>query len=682
MRIIHKIGTRILLPVVSVTVIFSVSLFFVITSMLNNQTKLNLESMAKSKEADIAKNEKSIADNLLAQSSLFSREKTVLGAYETAYKGNLNNSDDPNMEAARQQLRSYFASIENGYRQTHKANSLRLHFHVPPARSLLRLWKKNQHKSDDLSSFRPMIKEISTTHSVISGIEIGRGGFAIRGVAPVLDDTGKFLGSVESLSAYDPLVKYSVSNKNEYIAVYMNKEFLPIATQLQDAAKNPVIGDFVFISSTDKRTTDAVLSSKQLAAGKRGFVSFRVGNYYTSTFPVKDFSGKQIGVIAYIYNASDEYGTMAKVQTRTATLCVVLLVAVMIPLFLSVRSVTLPINRTIGMLKDIAEGEGDLTKRLEIIKKDEIGELAGWFNTFLGKLQGIIKNIAENSRTLNQSSSEFQEIATYLSKGAVETSARSNRVSSASGEMTVQLNNVAAATEESSMNSSVVATAAEEMTATIEEIAQNAEKARSIASEAVHRTSETTCQLDELEHAAAAINMVIETITEISEQVNLLALNATIEAARAGEAGKGFAIVANEIKELAKQTSEASLEIRGKIENIHGCTEGTVKGIGEISKVIDVVNEIIGSIATAVEQQSGVTKEIARSISQTSLGIQAVNENASQSSATAKEISQDIAVIDQGSGEVADCSNQVKVKADHLKNLAAELDTIVRSFRV
>jgi methyl-accepting chemotaxis protein len=113
---------------------------------------------------------------------------------------------------------------------------------------------------------------------------------------------------------------------------------------------------------------------------------------------------------------------------------------------------------------------------------------------------------------------------------------------------------------------------------------------------------------------------VVETITEISEQVNLLALNATIEAARAGEAGKGFAVVANEIKELAKQTSAATLEIKEKIQNIQGSTDGTVKGINEISEVIRSVNEIVGTIATAVEEQSAATKEIASNIAQASRG--------------------------------------------------------------
>jgi archaellum component FlaC len=196
-----------------------------------------------------------------------------------------------------------------------------------------------------------------------------------------------------------------------------------------------------------------------------------------------------------------------------------------------------------------------------------------------------------------------------------------------------------------------------------------------------HKAGETSGQMDGLGQAAEGIGKVVETITEISEQVNLLALNATIEAARAGEAGKGFAVVANEIKELAKQTSAATLEIKEKIQNIQGSTDGTVKGINEISEVIRSVNEIVGTIATAVEEQSAATKEIASNIAQASQGIQEVNENVNQSSTVAADITGDIAMVNQGASEIASGSDQVMASAENLKRMATELNSIVGSFK-
>ncbi|EKD34731.1 MAG: methyl-accepting chemotaxis sensory transducer [uncultured bacterium] len=221
MRRFQKIGMRVLLPAVSVTIIFSIVLFFIGSTVVNHLVEQNFDRMVQAKTAGIANNEKRIGEGLLTQASLFSREAAVLGAYETAHQGNLTLADDPQMELARKELYSYFATIQKGYRQIHDNKSLRLHFHVPPARSLLRLWDKDQHKSDDLSSFRYSVESISRDHQPIVGIEIGRGGFEIRGIVPVIGESGRYLGSVEALSSFDPVVKDSISNEKEYIAVYM-----------------------------------------------------------------------------------------------------------------------------------------------------------------------------------------------------------------------------------------------------------------------------------------------------------------------------------------------------------------------------------------------------------------------------------------------------------------------------
>ena len=622
-----KISRSILLPAIVATLLFSIVLYFVDDKTANYILEQNLNDMVKAKITDITSAEKRIADKMLTEASMFSRARAVLDAYATAYQGDLNNPDDSHMEAARGQLRNYFVSIEKGYRAIYDGASLRLHFHVPPARSLLRLWKSKQHKSDDLTSFRNTITTISTgDHKPIKGIEIGRGGFAIRGIAPIIADDGKYLGSVESLSSYAPLVKSSVSSDKEYIAVYMNKQFLPIATQLQDASKNPVLGNrFVFVSSNDKQITGAVLTTALLTEGQRAAISRRTGNYFTTVFPIKDYSNKQIGVMAYVYDVRSLYATLGKIQLGIVLLCIGLFAAIIIPLFFGVRSVTIPIKRTIVMLRDIAEGEGDLTKRLEVYRNDEIGELATLFNTFLAKLQEMIKKIALNSRTIDHSALEFSQIATQLSTRSGQSSERSDSVATAAEEMSTMLTSVAAATEQSSTNATVVATAIEQMSATINEIAENAERARSVADMAVDKAGESSTQMDSLGQAASGIGKVVETISEISDQVNLLALNATIEAARAGEAGRGFAVVANEIKELAKQTSAATLEIRDRIGHIQDSTQGTVQGINEISRVISNVNEIVASIATAVEEQSVTSQEISSNITQASMGIQEVN---------------------------------------------------------
>jgi methyl-accepting chemotaxis protein len=299
--------------------------------------------------------------------------------------------------------------------------------------------------------------------------------------------------------------------------------------------------------------------------------------------------------------------------------------------FISKR-ITRPIVTASDMLKDIAQGEGDLTRRLKVESRDEVGEMAKWFNMFIENIQSIIGSVAENAHQVNDASSDLNAISDQMSAGAGQTSDKADTVAAASEEMSTNMNSVAAAMEEAATNVGMVATAAEEMTATINEIAQNTEKARGVTGEAVKQAGNASSQVTELGTAAQEIGEVIETITEISEQVNLLALNATIEAARAGEAGKGFAVVANEIKDLARQTADATGEIKSRVESIQNSTDGTVTEIGNITRVVNEVNEIVSTIATAVEEQSVTTNEIAGNVAQAAQGIEEVNENVAQSS--------------------------------------------------
>jgi methyl-accepting chemotaxis protein len=358
-----------------------------------------------------------------------------------------------------------------------------------------------------------------------------------------------------------------------------------------------------------------------------------------------------------------------------------LVIGLVMGFFIS-QGITRPINAAVAGLKDIAQGEGDLTKRLEASSRDEVGELARWFNVFIEKLQGIIKDIAGGVETLSSSSTELSAISEQMTQGITTVSDNSNTVSAAAEEMTTNMTNVAAAMEESATNTNMVATAVDEMSATIGEIAQNAEKARSISGEASQKATTASTNMDQLGEAANAIGKVIETITDISEQVNLLALNATIEAARAGEAGKGFAVVANEIKELAKQTAAATQDIKEKIEGIQGTTNMTVGQIGEITQVITDVNDVVATIATAVEEQSAATRDIATNVAQASQGIQEVNENVNQSSSVSTEISKDIADVSVSMNEMSTSSSQVNLSAQELSKLSETLKQMVDQFKV
>ncbi|MFH0782664.1 MAG: methyl-accepting chemotaxis protein [Pseudomonadota bacterium] len=341
-----------------------------------------------------------------------------------------------------------------------------------------------------------------------------------------------------------------------------------------------------------------------------------------------------------------------------------------------------PVNAMVSFFMELSKGEGDLSQRIATSAKDEIGDMAQRFNTFMDKLQSLIKEIAGNSKTLQISSTSLTTIAQQLAKGAENILSRSHGVATATEEMSTNLSNVAEASEQASTNVNMVAAASEEMTATVREIAQNSGKARGITEMAVTKANSTSIKVNELGQAAVEISKVTEVITEISEQTNLLALNATIEAARAGEAGKGFAVVANEIKELAKQTATATQQIKSRIEGIQNSTTETVAEIGQISKVINEVNDIVGTIAAAVEEQSAASQEISNNISQASQGIEDVNQNVNQTSAVSSSISSDIANVNKGVQDITANSSQVDMKAQELAQLATQLQQLVGRFKV
>jgi methyl-accepting chemotaxis protein len=397
-----------------------------------------------------------------------------------------------------------------------------------------------------------------------------------------------------------------------------------------------------------------------------------------------------IGTGVYLDNIESYVSTMGldiNAQVRSSLIAMSisagLVFAVIISIILLIAfGIVNRLNQVVAGLKDIAQGEGDLTRRLKITSKDEIGELSRFFNMFIEKLHGIIKGVVDNSTLVENSSNNFAAVARDMSKNAKDSSDYSNAVAAAAEEMNTNLNNVAAAMEESSTNTSMVASAAEEMNATISEIAGNAEKAHAISSQAVRKAEVTSGKMAELGEAAQAINKVTETITEISEQTNLLALNATIEAARAGEAGKGFAVVANEIKALAKQTAMATQDIKRQIEGVQGTAGDTIQEIKEISSVINSINEIVATITLAVTEQSAATEEIAKNIEQASQGLQEVNENVSQSSVVANSITKDIVQVNNVSVEIAKTSEDIKENADEMLNMARELSRLVGSFQI
>ncbi len=298
-----------------------------------------------------------------------------------------------------------------------------------------------------------------------------------------------------------------------------------------------------------------------------------------------------------------------------------------------------------------AAASGDLTHEITVNGDDAIGKMGNGLKAFFNNLKANIKQMATTAQSLASSSEELTAVSQEMAGTAEETSAQANVVSAASQEV--------------SRNVQTVATGTEEMESSIREIAQNANEAAKVASSAVQVADSANTTISKLGESSAEVGQVIKVITSIAEQTNLLALNATIEAARAGEAGKGFAVVANEVKELANQTAKATDEISSKIQAIQNDTGSAIDAIGEISMIINQINDISNTIASAVEEQTATTAEIGRNVSEAAKGATEITDNIQGVAQAAKDTS-------QGIGQTQNAASQLAKMAVDLRNLVGQ----------
>lgn len=371
---------------------------------------------------------------------------------------------------------------------------------------------------------------------------------------------------------------------------------------------------------------------------------------------------------------------LSKIKTIFFLICLAAIIFISVLAFFVIRSITSSLKETVKYVELVSNG--NFKNRLDVKNRDELGTMVASMNTMSSSLRDMVKEIKTGVESLNKSASELTGLSNHLSETAVLNSDRSNLVSAAAEEMSSNMSLVAHNMESSADNVNSVVTAVEEMTTTISEIAKNTAFAKTITEKAVDRSKTASEQISKLGMVAQSIGKVTEAITEISEQTNLLSLNATIEAARAGEAGKGFAVVANEIKELAKQTSLSTSDIKNQIDQIQSSAASSVEEIKDVSSIILDISNIITTIASAIEEQSIATKEIAQNIATVSTKIAEVNQNVGQSSTVANEITLSIAEVHSSTDEMNQNSSDVKRSALSLAEFVETLNKMMARFKI
>jgi methyl-accepting chemotaxis protein len=359
---------------------------------------------------------------------------------------------------------------------------------------------------------------------------------------------------------------------------------------------------------------------------------------------------------------ADYKKTQATYKSAVILVCFLSVLSILIAIVCAVlitRSITRPLAQMRDMLQDIAQGEGDLTKRLDASSEDELGEVSRWFNTFVEKLQSLIGQIAQTSSQVADASKQLHISAREMSAGTEKVTTQASTVATASEEMSATSGNIA-------QNCSMAADGSKQASEAAVTGAMVVDETISVMNSIARRVTDTAKSVENLGSRSEQIGEIVGTIQDIADQTNLLALNAAIEAARAGEQGRGFAVVADEVRALAERTTKATKEISEMIKTIQKETSVAVvameEGVSEVAKgsekaaesgkalerIQEQINDVtmqINQVATAAEEQTATTSEISNNmnqitevVAQTSRGVHESAESANQLSSLAEEL--------------------------------------------
>ncbi len=369
-----------------------------------------------------------------------------------------------------------------------------------------------------------------------------------------------------------------------------------------------------------------------------------------------------------------------------------ILAGVLMSLFI-ISAITGPIKKIVQFTKEF--GRGNLQAELDIQSKDEIGEMAEDLNLSVKNLTEIIRELMSTTENLTKSAESLSSVSSQMAQNAEEMNAQATSVAASSEEISSGVSTVAASAEEASatvtniasmteeMSAAVknvadagrktsvnanmmasssdemsdqvnrIASSIEEMTASLNEVSRNTAQGSRISSDANKMTERINSRMDVLVASSKKIGKIVSVIKDIADQTNMLALNATIEASGAGEAGKGFAVVAGEVKELAKQSADASDEIASQIDDIQVSTEEAVASIKEINQVIEQIAAINETIASAIEEQTATAGEISRSVVDTAGNVKDVAQKAGESAVLMDEVAKSTVETSKTAGEVS-----------------------------
>jgi len=326
------------------------------------------------------------------------------------------------------------------------------------------------------------------------------------------------------------------------------------------------------------------------------------------------------------------------------------------------------IGGVVNRLKDIAQGEGDLTSRIQYNNQDEVGDLTKWFNIFVEKIQALVKQVKVSIEQVGNASEEISSASEQMASGAEEQQSQLSEIATSMEQMSAMILESSKNANETQENANQANKAAEDGTSTVQETIAGIENVANI-------TLKASEQIATLEQRSSEIGKVIQVIDDIADQTNLLALNANIEAARAGEAGRGFAVVADEVRKLAERTVKATAEIGDQIKSIQYAVRESVEAMNKVAERSKDGQKVASKAGEALEKITQLVKNVNQAITQ-------VASAADEQSSGAEEISKNVETVSTVAKEAASSAQELAASSEELNREVKSLGELVGQFKV